>query len=446
MPETISVWKMRYTSLQVLLVAFSGIVFQLAVIEPAHAIAPNENTDVTLTIVLPPSTPIITPDSGAYTSIQTISISSAGADSIRYTVNGTDPTCETGNVYTAPFILSSSANVKAIGCDSNLNASTIASNEYTITIPNNTPSRDLGGGAMTPVYPKPITKDVVLALTFDQIEKIDDYTARVWIHLDADPKTVRGYMLSTDPTFVDTAIMNYTPWVSILVPIKPNQVVIYGRYYSTTGHTSDLVGVLVDLSKKIAPPSDIPCKTMFDPADKPSLLAWENRRRDLEKEDLIVHTEIRGDEKEFGLAFTDAQVNTMSDFIICGFSPATISFGQGERRAMVRDFMDTVHYSNISWLDIERMATGRIAVMRNLKREQTHVVFVLPIFRRIFGHDPNFKNHAENLAWSALMYRIRFPRDLVKERGGITAFLNQYKHYPTTPLNWSTVRVMGYIK
>jgi hypothetical protein len=64
----------------------------------------------------------------------------------------------------------------------------------------------------------------------------------------------------------------------------------------------------------------------------------------------------------------------------------------------------------------------------------------------IFGHAPNFQNPTENLFWNTLMYRIRFPRDLVLEKNGIVAFKAAFSKAPKDPFQWAVVRAMGYVK
>ena len=105
--------------------------------------------------------------------------------------------------------------------------------------------------------------------------------------------------------------------------------------------------------------------------------------------------------------------------------------------------METVHRADFVWQDIERMANGQIPTARNLAIERTRVATALPVFHRLFGHNPNFKNATENLAWNTLMYRIRFSRDLAKESKGVKSYVATYKHNPKTPFEWSVVRVLG---
>lgn len=63
-----------------------------------------------------PNAPIANVASGTYASAFSASLSSAGSSSIRYTVNGSVPTCSTGTVYTAPIQISVTSVVRAIGC------------------------------------------------------------------------------------------------------------------------------------------------------------------------------------------------------------------------------------------------------------------------------------------------------------------------------------------
>ncbi|MFZ2803989.1 MAG: chitobiase/beta-hexosaminidase C-terminal domain-containing protein [Patescibacteria group bacterium] len=81
----------------------------------------------------PPGNPIISPVTGSYSSAQNVTITSTSSTSIRFTTNGTTPTCSVGTLYAGAFLISSSATVKAVGCLSGT-ASGISSVTYTITI------------------------------------------------------------------------------------------------------------------------------------------------------------------------------------------------------------------------------------------------------------------------------------------------------------------------
>ncbi|MHB8830727.1 MAG: beta strand repeat-containing protein [Patescibacteria group bacterium] len=209
---------------------------------------------------------------------------------------------------------------------------------------------------------------------------------------------------------------------------------------SQTGGNVTVPSTPPEVTQPTQSPSQIP-----DPSNLQSLLDNLSLPRNIEMEDLVLK-QVRADAKEFKLVLNAGQEMAIRNFIVYGISPATIKLGQGERRAVVRDYMETVHRADFVWSDIERLTTGLIPLVRNLALERQNVSRALPVFLDIFGHVPNFKLTKENLAWNTLMYRIRFPRDMVKELAGLKVYFGIYKHYPTTPFGWSVVRVLGYVK
>lgn len=179
------------------------------------------------------------------------------------------------------------------------------------------------------------------------------------------------------------------------------------------------------------------------PTDVNALLEGFNLERDTTKETQN-QTKIIASLKQFKLTATDDQKTAMTNFVTYGASDATIGLGSGERLALLRDYADTVKRTEINWADIERITTGQKPVDRNLTSEQAQVSKVLALFKKISGHTPNFQNSAEDLAWNTMMYRIRFDRDLTKEAAGIKLFKQKIGRTPTTPLDWATVRALGY--
>lgn len=137
---------------------------------------------------------------------------------------------------------------------------------------------------------------------------------------------------------------------------------------------------------------------------------------------------------------------SLADFLRSGTTPQTKALGSGERMAVLRDARETMGRTDIPIADLERMSQGEIPKTRNLAIERTLVPRALASFEMMFGHVPNFKNPAENLAWNTLMYRIRFPRDLKREGQGILEFRKLFKKIPSDPFQWSVVRVLGYVR
>lgn len=154
---------------------------------------------------------------------------------------------------------------------------------------------------------------------------------------------------------------------------------------------------------------------------------------------------VTDDARAFGVSLSERTRERLASFIEHGTTDATRRLGEGERRALVRDLLDTMQRDRITQEDLERVASGQIPLQRNLDRERVQLPRVQGTFRSIYRHNPDFQNPEENLAWNTLMYRIRFPRDLVAEREGIADFRRIFGRLPSDPFQWATVRVAGYV-
>jgi len=87
-----------------------------------------------------PGTPEATPPASSFARTKGITLASTGSDSIRYTTDGTTPTCSSGTVYASSFTINATLTVKAIGCDEAGNSSGVASISYTRTSSGNSSS------------------------------------------------------------------------------------------------------------------------------------------------------------------------------------------------------------------------------------------------------------------------------------------------------------------
>lgn len=94
--------------------------------------------------------PVATPTAGTYTSAQSVILTAPGSTSIRYTTDGTIPTCSTGTPYSGVISVASSQTIKAISCYAQNNASTVASYLYTINISTGGTGGGGGGGTVPP--------------------------------------------------------------------------------------------------------------------------------------------------------------------------------------------------------------------------------------------------------------------------------------------------------
>jgi len=91
---------------------------------------------------IPPQDPTSTPPSGTYTNSINVTLTATGSDYIRFTTDGSNPSCSSGNLYSEPITVNSSITIKAIACDNAGNFSNISVFSYVI----NTPPISSGGG------------------------------------------------------------------------------------------------------------------------------------------------------------------------------------------------------------------------------------------------------------------------------------------------------------
>lgn len=75
--------------------------------------------------------PSASPSAGTYTTPQSVVLTATGATSIRYTTNGSTPTCSSTS-YSGAISVSATTTIKAISCYPNSANSSVASFVYTI--------------------------------------------------------------------------------------------------------------------------------------------------------------------------------------------------------------------------------------------------------------------------------------------------------------------------
>ncbi len=155
---------------------------------------------------------------------------------------------------------------------------------------------------------------------------------------------------------------------------------------------------------------------------------------------------IDADARSFQVVLLPADRERFAAFVDAGTTAETRALGSGERRALLRDALQTIGRSSLPLADLERLARGEIPTTRNLESERAQLPRVRATFRTLYGRDPDFRNAEENLAWNVLMYRIRFPRNLALERQGIQEFRSTFRRDPQDPFQWAVVRALGYVQ
>ncbi len=122
--------------------------------------------------------PTANPVAGTYTLAQSVTLTATGATSVRYTDDGTTPTCASTQ-YLNTISVASSKTIKAISCYPNNQSSSIVSFAYTINIPSGdtttggtTTGGGGGGGGM--IIPPPTTSISLLSAAAQKVDANKD--------------------------------------------------------------------------------------------------------------------------------------------------------------------------------------------------------------------------------------------------------------------------------
>ena len=129
------------------------LVLALAFASPAYAsevtgtLTTGVQTGVEGTVIVAPTA---SPAAGTYTSAQSVTLTASGSSSVRYTADGSTPSCSVGTVYSSAISVGSSLTLKAIACYPSNNSSPVTSSAYTINISAGGGGGG-GGGAISPI-------------------------------------------------------------------------------------------------------------------------------------------------------------------------------------------------------------------------------------------------------------------------------------------------------
>jgi len=118
---------------------FVGV--QCSASEVTGTLTTGISTGLEGTVIVSPSA---TPIAGIYTTAQSVVLTALGAQSIRYTVDGSTPTCSSGTIYGGAISVATSQVIQALSCYPNSAASSVVTFGYAINPP--TPPSGGGGG------------------------------------------------------------------------------------------------------------------------------------------------------------------------------------------------------------------------------------------------------------------------------------------------------------
>jgi len=131
------------------LVVFAGLGTHVSASEVEGTLSTGVQTGIQGYVVVAPTA---SPIGGSYTTAQSVTLTGGdGTVSIRYTTDGSAPTCATGTLYSGSISISTSTTLKAISCYPNNASSPIVTIDYSINTPASGGGGGGGGGGGTPI-------------------------------------------------------------------------------------------------------------------------------------------------------------------------------------------------------------------------------------------------------------------------------------------------------
>lgn len=161
---------------------FAGVsVSTVAAADTVVVNLPGGSGTLTVNWVSPPATPLASIPGGNFSSAQTVTLTTTtpGA-AIRYTLDGTTPTADTGLLYTSPITIGTTATLRAIAATPTAGESALATATFIITPPNppEAPEFSLAGGTYSEPQSLTLTSatpGATIRYTLDDTEPTADH-------------------------------------------------------------------------------------------------------------------------------------------------------------------------------------------------------------------------------------------------------------------------------
>lgn len=397
------------------------------------------------------SQPTASPAAGAYTSSQSVSLLASEANSIRYTIDGSTPSCTSGTVYSSssPISITSAKTIKAIACyiesDSSVSPSLVADHAYTFTCSSVThaatynayptcgaatcnsgytlsggacvaQSSSGGGGGATTNYCTSVTYGNWATACFNGVQFRSPLT-----------QTPTGCTLTTAQqaaeqracqiTATSTPPVTETPPTTETPPVSENN----------SGAT---------VLENIATESGI-----MGSNNQENLLTHLGLIADLiqEQASLIKYKIILGLDKNISAA----DKTMLNNFVVYG-TLSTHRLGAGERAAVINSYYQAYHRlpnSEAEWSDILKIASGRWPVERSVTAENKAKLE----FKKVYLRNADMTNNIDENAIMVIAYGLLpLQRNLNSEKVAIKTFRYVYGHDPVNALAWNVVRAIAY--
>jgi len=361
-----------------------------------------------------PNDPVASPASGhSASSAFSVSLTAADSTSIRYTTNGSSPSCpSTGTLYSGAITVNASQTIKAIACYGSTNSvpSNVVSFSYTIS--SNSGSHSSGGGGS---YVVPCT-----SVNYGPWQTCNG-SIQVRSVLSQSPS---GCSLTTAQQLATTQSCTLTvaPIVAPVSTSTPSVPVI----------TAPVSNVLTDIASEAI---------ILNTWDKGQLLNHLGKTADStqERAGLIQYRTILGLDKKL----TADEKSTVNDFIVYG-TRTTQRLGAGERAGAINSYYQAygkLPDSEAEWSDALKIASGRWPSERSATAEAQAKLE----FKKVYLRNAVMTNNIDENAIMVIAYGLLpLNRNLNSERVAIVTFRHVYGHNPVNALAWNIVRAIAY--
>jgi len=357
---------------------------------------------------------------GTYTSSQSVTLSASGADSIRYTVDGSTPTCNSGLVYSSAITVASTKTIKAISCYSEASGSVSFSNvsafAYVINIPSSSGGGGGGGGSVS--YCSAVTYGDWQTTCFGNVQ-----------YRNVLAQMPSGCSLTTAQQLATQRSCSIT---ETDVEIATTTATITTSQTETVSAVTPKDTVLANISSE---------SEILDTGDTVQLLNHLGNETDAAREQngLVKYGKILNLDK----TINEPERLSLNDFIVYG-TRSTQRLGAGERAAVINSYYQSykrLPNSESEWSDALKIASGRWPSERNAAAEAQAKIE----FRKVYAREASLKNSVDENAIMVIAYGlIPGQRNLNSEQAAIKTFRWVYGHNPENALAWNIVRAIAY--
>ncbi|MEI6835540.1 MAG: chitobiase/beta-hexosaminidase C-terminal domain-containing protein [Candidatus Falkowbacteria bacterium] len=352
--------------------------------------------------------PAASPAAGTYTSSQSVSLSASGASSIRYTTDGSTPSCTSGIVYSSDIYITSSQTIRAISCyldNGSTSASNVISHTYTINI-----SSGGGGGGGSVTYCN--------AVTFDNWQSA---CAGGFQFRNVLTQTPNNCTLTTDQQLARQRTCTVTT-----APVTSPEI---SGATSTTVSSGNLLNNILDEAQILDTKKIEVLLNHLGGVANPAI----------EQGGLSKYKVILGLDK----ALNNEEKLTVNNFIVYG-TLSTKRLGAGERAGVINSYYQAYNKmpnTEAEWSDVLKIASGRWPSERSAAAEAQAKVE----FKRVYARSAVMTSNIDENAIMVIAYGLLpLERNLISEKTAIKTFKWVYGHAPVSALSWNVVRAIAY--